>query len=180
MAKVEQQASVSENFVLRLTEVQCNLHAYIAYLVGDREAAKDVLQETNVVLWREAARYDESKPFLPWAKTVAYYQALSHIKKRAHEKLVFDEDLLLLLARADEAHREDNMENRLRVLDRCFAKLTRLQQSVMKFRYFHDWPVSRLAKKFAFSEAAASMFLTRIRRQLAECVETAAEAGGGR
>jgi RNA polymerase sigma-70 factor (ECF subfamily) len=164
--------SMSESFLLRLTDAQCDLHAYIVYLVGDREEAKDVLQETNIVLWREASRYDENKPFLPWAKAVAYYQALSHIKKRASNKLVFDEDLLLLLATVDDRRHED-MQERLRLLDVCFEKLTRLQQSVMKFRYFHDWPVRRLARKFAFSEAAASMLLTRIRRQLALCIETA-------
>jgi len=164
--------TASETFVRRLTQVQCDLHAYITYLVGNRDEASDVLQEANVVLWREAARYDENKPFLPWAKTVAYYQALSHLKKRSRDKLVFDEDLMLLLAATDQ-DRHDDMQERLRLLDVCFAKLTRQQQSLLKFRYFHDWPVRRLAKRFSFSEAAASMLLTRIRRQLARCIEAA-------
>lgn len=171
MAVTNKQHAVSETFLVRLTGVQCDLHAYLAYLVGNREEAKDVLQETNLVLWREAARYDEDKPFLPWAKSVAYYQALSHLKKRSRSKLVFDEDMLLLLASVDE-RRQDDMQERLRLLDGCFDKLTGLQQSVMKFRYFHAWPIRRLAKKFAFSEAAASMLLTRVRRQLAQCIES--------
>jgi RNA polymerase sigma-70 factor (ECF subfamily) len=171
--------TVSEAFLLRLTDAQCDLHAYLTYLVGNREEAKDVLQETNIVLWREASRYDEGRPFLPWAKTVAYYQALTHIEKRARDRLVFDEDLLLLLATADERH-HDGMEARLRLLDVCFNKLTRLQQSLIRFRYFHNWPVRRLAEKYAFSANSVSMLLTRIRRQLALCVEAGLkkEAGG--
>jgi RNA polymerase sigma-70 factor (ECF subfamily) len=171
MANANRQHTLSEAFLESLTGAQCDLHAYIAYLVGNREEAKDVLQETNLVLWREAARYDAEKPFLPWAKSVAYYQALAHLKKRSRSRLVFDEDLLLLLATADERHHDD-MQERLRLLDGCFEKLTHVQQSVIRFRYFHGWSIRRLAKKFAFSEAAGSMLLTRIRRQLAQCIET--------
>lgn len=161
----------SESFVIRLTEAQCDLHAYIAYLVGNRDEAMDVLQETNIILWREAARYNADKPFIAWAKSVAYYQALAHLKKKSRDRLVFDEDLLLLLATVDE-RRANDMQDRLRLLDICFEKLTAFQQSAMKFRYFHGWPVKRLAKRLNSSEAAASMLLTRIRRQLARCIET--------
>lgn len=168
----------SESFVMRLTEAQCDLHAYIAYLVGNRDEAMDVLQETNIVLWRESARYDTDKPFIAWAKAVAYYQALAHLKKKSRDKLVFDEDLLLLLATVDE-RRENDMQERLRMLDVCFEKLTAFQQSVMKFRYFHGWPVKRLAKRLNASEAAASMLLTRIRRQLARCIETSLSGEAG-
>ena len=161
--------NTSESFVVLLTNAQCDLHAYITYLVGNRDQARDVLQETNVVLWREASRYDGVRPFLPWAKAVAYYQVLTYLKKRSRERLIFDEDLMLLLAEADVGYHDD-MQERLRMLDVCFKKLTHLQQSLMKFRYFHEWPVRRLALKFAFSEAATSMLLTRIRRQLAECI----------
>jgi RNA polymerase sigma-70 factor (ECF subfamily) len=162
--------SVTESFVVLLTNAQCDLHTYIAYLVGNRDEARDVLQETNLVLWREASRYDGVRPFLAWAKAVAYYQALSHLKKRSRDRLVFDEELVLLLAESDAGHHE-GMQARLRMLDVCFAKLTHLQQSVMKFRYFRNWSVRRLAARFAFSEAAGSMLLTRVRRQLAECIE---------
>lgn len=162
--------SDSESFVVLLTNAQCDLHAYIAYLVGNRDEARDVLQETNLVLWREASRYDNARPFLAWAKAVAYYQALSHLKKRSRDRLVFDEDLMLQLAEADAGHHGD-MQERLRMLDVCFKKLTHVQQSVMKFRYFRNWPVRRLAVRFSFSESAASMLLTRIRRQLAACID---------
>lgn len=163
-------SKVAESFVMLLTSVQYDLHTYIAYLVGNPDEAMDVLQETNLVLWREAARYDEKRPFLAWAKTVAYYQVLTHFKKRSRDRLVFDEDMVLLLAEADTGH-HSGMQERLRLLDVCFKKLNQMQQAVMKWRYYRDWPVHRIAQKYDCSEASVSMLLTRTRRALAECIE---------
>ena len=160
----------TESFVMLLTSVQCDLQTYIAYLVGNPDDAQDILQETNLVLWREAARYDAKRPFLAWAKTIAYYQVLTFFKKRSRDRLVFNEDMVLLLAEADAEH-HTNMQERLLLLDFCLKKLTQMQKAVLKWRYYHDWPVRRIAKKYACSEAALSMLLTRTRRALAECIE---------
>ncbi|MDD4623347.1 MAG: sigma-70 family RNA polymerase sigma factor [Kiritimatiellae bacterium] len=160
----------AESFVVLLTGAQCDLQTYIAYLVGNPDDAQDILQDTNLVLWREASRYDAKRPFLAWAKTVAYYQVLTFFKKRSRDRLVFDQDMVLLLAEADSGH-HTGMQERLLLLDACFKKLTQMQRAVMKWRYYRDWPVRRIAKKFECSEASISMLLTRTRRALAECIE---------
>ena len=60
--------------VERLTEIQGRLFAYIYSLLADAEAARDVLQETNRLLWRRAGNYDAARDFLPWAMTHAFNQ----------------------------------------------------------------------------------------------------------
>jgi len=164
--------SVDESFVVLLTSAQCDLHAYVAYLLGGRDEARDVMQETNLVLWREAARYDPTRPFLPWAKSIAYYRVLTHLKKKSRERLVFDEDMVMRLAEVDAGHHDD-LHDRLKLLDGCLEKLTPTQRAVIKYRYHMNWAVQQIARKFACSDAAMSMMLTRIRRALAACLKQA-------
>mgnify|MGYP001197265003 CR=1 FL=1 len=81
-------------FAWELTQAQGNLFVYLCALTGNADAARDVLQETNLALCREAERFDPSRPFLPWGRAVAYYQVLSWRKKQFRERLVFDDELL--------------------------------------------------------------------------------------
>ena len=64
-------AAETERFVNHLTSAQAVLYAYITSLLGDRESAKDVLQETNLVLWRKSAEFDEHKSFAAWSSGIA-------------------------------------------------------------------------------------------------------------
>ena len=54
-----QQASShnTDAFVELMTAHQGRLYAYILTLLGDPDQANDVLQEANMVLWRNAAEY---------------------------------------------------------------------------------------------------------------------------
>ena len=55
----------AEQFVERLGSCQDRLFAYILMLLSNRDAALDVLQETNLVLWRKAAEFDRSRTSRP-------------------------------------------------------------------------------------------------------------------
>ncbi|MGH9485450.1 MAG: RNA polymerase sigma factor [Terriglobales bacterium] len=57
-------------------------------MLRERSAAEDVLQETFLVLWREAARFDVRAPSaLPWLLVVARNRALDRLRSalRSHE-----------------------------------------------------------------------------------------------
>jgi RNA polymerase sigma-70 factor, ECF subfamily len=64
--------SRAEDFVKYLTAHQRDLYTYInTLLVGD-SAALDVLQDTNLDLWKRMEDYDFDRPFLPRAYGFAY------------------------------------------------------------------------------------------------------------
>ncbi len=70
-------SSPPQEFLLLLTSHQSTLYASITALLGGVEGAQDVLQETNLVLLEKAGEFDLSRPFLPWALTVARFQMLA-------------------------------------------------------------------------------------------------------
>ena len=159
----------SEKFITELTSSQMALNAYILFLVGGIDDAKDILQEANLVLWREAQRYDESRPFLPWAKRIAYFQVKTWRTKKKRSKLVFDDELLQKIAVfADE---EPDMNMMLSALEKCFQKLNASQKAIITSRYTREKSVKSIADALRCTAASVSMLLFRVRDKLGRCVE---------
>ena len=88
----------SVDFLSHVSRAQRSLYAFILTLVRQSADAEDVLQETNVVLWRKAGEYDPTREFMPWALRIAQLQAMAHLKRQKRVPLTFDEPLLTVLA----------------------------------------------------------------------------------
>jgi len=161
---------VGYNPVMReLAESQFVLFAYICMLTGRSQDARDILQDANVTICRESARYDPTRPFLPWAKTIAYYQVRTHRRKQQRDRLVLDDDMLELVA-ADSDVEAQSAETELRFLDGCIDRLPEPLRQVVKARYLEQVSVTSLARQLGRSPNAISLLLMRARQALAECV----------
>ena len=77
-----------ENLLALITRHQAALHAYILSPLPNQAKADDVLQETNLVLWRKAADYDQAMPFMPWACRIAWFGSVRHATTRLGTALV--------------------------------------------------------------------------------------------
>ena len=91
-------ADSNSQFADQLVAIQKGLYAYILTLLPRPGEASDVLQETNVVLWRDAVRFQPGTDFRAWAYRVAYYQVLAQRRKHRRDRLRFGESLLTILA----------------------------------------------------------------------------------
>src|SRR5262245_8659861 len=87
-----------DEFIAQLTVSQPSLWAYIFSLLPDHAAAQDLLQETNLTLWRKADDFQPSTSFLAWSSQVAYFHVLSYRRRMRRDRLVFDENVLAYLA----------------------------------------------------------------------------------
>jgi len=88
----------SNQFVRLMTEHQGRLFAYIFSLLGNTDAANDVLQEVNVVLWRDSREFRPGSNFKAWAFRVAHFQVMAWRQRQIRDRLVFEDDLLEALA----------------------------------------------------------------------------------
>jgi len=157
-------------FVERLTHHQRDLAAYIHALVGHWADTEEVLQETNTRLWEQQERYDVSRPFLPWARTVAHYQVLAHRTNRRRRRMQFNQDLIETLARETETM-SDHLEARRHALDACVEKLTDSARRLVELCYFGGLKIRDVASRLGRGEAATYKQLARARRTLHECIE---------
>ena len=162
----------SAEFVTQITRSQRQLHAFILSMVWNPADADDVLQQTNLVLWEKAAEFDDSRPFLPWAMRFAQLQALAWLKRRQRQqrRLVFDDDLVRLLA-DESAADEPVFETRRHALALCLQKLGPEQRELIARRYEPEASVKALAEAGGTTPKAVSDKLRRIRRALLDCIE---------
>lgn len=160
-------------FIRRLTESQAPLFAYIFVLIGDREAARDVLQETNVYLWNNADRYDLSTPFLAWAKTMAKFQVKKYrlYAQREGRKLLFDDAVCQAAAEHLEASPESDSERPLAAMEHCLSLLGQPDRELLSARYIHRESVRRVAERLCVSEPSLRERVYRLRKGLYNCIQ---------
>jgi RNA polymerase sigma-70 factor (ECF subfamily) len=160
----------TESFIELLTGAQSAVFGYVMSICHDPSLAKDIVQETNLTLWRKAEDFEEGTNFNAWACRTAYFHVLNHRRKQSREQLVFDEDVFDYLAERQEA-RSQHTDERLEALRACISALPPQQRDLIDRRYLPGATVQAIAKDDGKSEGAISQALFRIRTALQKCVE---------
>ena len=160
---------LSDEFILELTQVQQRLLSYIYRRVANREQAQEVLQQTNLVLCRKADDFELGTNFNAWAFAVAHYQILSHRQNVARERLVFSDEVFLVVDDRDE---ESLVREELkRILRFCYGKLSQVNQELMKLRYQDGLPFEQVANELNKKIGAVKVQVHRIRLNLKKCAQ---------
>src|SRR5437588_7290632 len=87
-----------EGFVRELTAAQSSLWAYVLTLHPDPVAAQDILQQTNLTLWRKAKDFQAGSSFFGWASKAAYFHVLTYRRGMRRDRLVFNDEVFAYLA----------------------------------------------------------------------------------
>lgn len=161
--------SPSADFLAKVTRSQRPLYGFIVTLIGGGVDAEDILQETNLVLWRKAAEYDPTRDFMSWAMRIAQLQAMAHLKKR-RRRPVFDTDLLERIAE-DSIEDRDLADVRRQALAACLQKLPEKHRQLVARRYEPGASVIAMAAEVGSQPKAVSEMLRRIRHSLLECIQ---------
>lgn len=159
----------SEHFVRELTRGQNGVFAFILSLVGNPDAARDILQETNLVLWRKSGEFREGSNFMAWAVTVARWEVLAWRRDHARDRHVFNDDLLDTLTE-ESAEAADDPDEKQRAFEACLDGLPLHQRELLDARYAPGGSVQDIASSRGQSAGALSVTLSRIRKALADCI----------
>jgi RNA polymerase sigma-70 factor (ECF subfamily) len=162
--------NATERFVQHLTEIQTRLLAYIAMLLGDPAAARDVLQETNLVLWRKASEFTDGTDFGAWARSIAKYQVLAYLRDAKRDRHLFEEHLVDAIS-VDAEPESQGLEVRHAALQVCLEKLTQHQRTLLDRRYTEGCSIQQIAENSRRTVGSVAMSLSRIRQTLLECIE---------
>ncbi len=159
-----------EQLVALMTRHQAALSAYIFSLLPHQAQADDVLQETNLVLWRKAADYDPALPFMPWACRIAHFQVKAALRDASRDRHVFDTELIDLLAEED-PHDPEATSKLDQALRGCLELLPAEKRELILHRYQPESSVHEMAATRKLSPGALSGQLHRIRQLLESCIE---------
>ena len=159
----------SMDFTELMASHQPALLAYVRSLVADPDVAKDVLQQTNLVLLKKARDFQPGSNFSAWAHRVAYFEVLTQRRTMGRERIVFDEALLEKIATTAE-QRSDHFEDRREALRECMKSLPEKQRELLTRRFVDQKKVAAIARLSGINGNAVSQQIFRAKSNLLKCV----------
>ncbi|MEM8954430.1 MAG: sigma-70 family RNA polymerase sigma factor [Verrucomicrobiota bacterium] len=161
----------NQAFTDLMREHQGPLRGYVLSMMGgDHAATDDVLQETNLVLFKKADQFEVGTSFMAWASRVAFFEVMRARRQMSRDRLVLDDGLLDLVA-AEAEVQGDRYEAKSKALAFCLRKLGERQRAMVLKRYYHGRTVAELAAETGQRANAVSQLLFRARQALMACVE---------
>lgn len=158
-----------DEFVRLLAQNQRRLYVYVHTLVPNPADTEEVLQNTNLVLWREFGKFETGTNFAAWACRVALNQVLAWRKKRQRDRLQFSDAFLGAVA-AEADRSADALEERCRALAGCVEKLPADHREMVRVRYTEGGSIEATAAALHRTVEATYRALSRIRHVLHDCV----------
>ena len=170
-------AAPAFDLAVEIAAIQPRLYGYILKRLADREQTLEVLQRTNLVICDKASQYQHGSSFTAWAFTIAKLQLMAYRKSETSGRIVFTDQVCDLLDRptTQEAH---SVDERIALLKRCLDRLASQDIELVQKRYRDGQPIAKIAIALSKSVDAVGMRLSRIRRQLADCVRQAMNREG--
>lgn len=163
-------AQRAEKFATLLGTAQRKLFLYILSLAGNPADAEDILQETNLVLWRKFAEFREGTDFVAWATKVAFYEVLKFRERQGRQGQCFSDSLLELLS-ADATRLLQEADARREALIYCLGKLRPAIRRMIELRYQLEADVRKVAEQIGRSVEATRRALHRARTALLKCIQ---------
>lgn len=171
--------AASPEFVQLLTSHQADLWAYILALLPGHPDVKEILQKTNLVLWKNHESFVPGTNFRAWAMAVARFEVKAHLKSMSRRPcFVFDEEVLDRLAE-DAVEVMPQATARLNALEQCLGGLRPEDRELIDYRYRRVGGLDEYAARSRRSVSALSVTLYRLRAILRRCIAGKLDAAGG-
>ncbi len=159
-----------ERFAKLLATCQRRVFLYVLGLLHNAADAEEVLQETNLVLWRKFDQYQPGTSFDRWACRIAQYEVLKFREKKARGERLFSNEFVERLAHQTERDWE-SLDARRAALAVCLGKLNEKDRQLVTQRYQEGATTRSVARAFGRSFQGARRSLHRIRMALLACIE---------
>ena len=165
-------------FVELLTLHQRTVYGFIYTLVPNAADAEDLLQQTSLILWQKFEEFDANRSFSAWACGIAHFTVLDHLKKMRRSRVVFDDELMALLAETRQNREQVHLADRTRLTE-CIEELSEADRKLIKLCYTANRTIKAAAAAMDRPVNAVYMSLVRVRRLLGNCIRrTSTEEGG--
>ncbi len=154
--KLVQQYSRGNNeaFDALLERYQSRLLSYIVQLVGNRQLAEDIFQETFVkaIVTIRQGNYTESGKFGAWLSRIARNLVIDHFRQERAEPTVSSDngevDILNRKELSDITIEDDIIDTQIRQdVRRLIRELPDLQRQVLVMRYYRNLSFKEIAEK---------------------------------
>ena len=160
----------SDEFIDLITSFQGRLYGFILSLLGDPDQANDVLQETNIILWKKSNEFTPGTSFKAWSFRVASFQVMAYRQKKLRDRLIFDDSFFANIVN-EAKDIDEQFSAKQKTLDACMQKLNIRHRELIDKRYCHGFSVKKIAEDLQQTANAITQTLFRARKNLIDCVK---------
>ncbi len=155
-----------------LAKAQRPLLAFLHALSGGPlQVAEALRSDVNLVLMRQRDRYDESRPFLPWARTLAVLEYKHWISARQRDRHSFSEETMALLAETPAPEEAETPQDRLlELLDEARKELTPEMNFLLTRYYWYNESLSEIGRQLNRTPGSLARSLAYIRGNIRKAI----------
>jgi RNA polymerase sigma factor CnrH len=156
---------------------KADLYRLARRYTGSRDAALEVVQESFVAAWRALGRYDRTRSFRAWLRTIALNKCRDRARQSALRRAIFghaDVDGPEARSRADDARDPEATllsREQLVALDRALTLLPPALKEPLILTAFQGLSQQEAARMLGLSAKAVEIRVYRARRRLAELLQ---------
>jgi RNA polymerase sigma-70 factor, ECF subfamily len=157
-------------FEMLYTQTAAKLFGVAVRIVGQREEAEEVLQESFVAVWQRAGDYDAARGSVTgWLTTIVRHCAIDHLRRRAGrpESRSAPEDLLLKFAAGESTDRGAELS----VLQRCLGELDEQPRRAVLLAYVYGFTREEIAADRAVPVGTIKSWIRRSIERLKRCLD---------
>lgn len=148
------------------------LLATVKAIVRDPHRAEDTFSDVTLEIVRCWNKFDQTRPFGPWARGLARRVALGNLRRAGREIPSLDEEVLELLgAEMENRGGETLFEQYKARLNECLGKLSDGARRLIRERYFEQRSYVELAAGENKTIGSLYVAFTRIHQSLARCLK---------
>ncbi len=145
-------------FDVLLNRYKSNIHAYIYYIVRDRDLTEDIFQETfvKVIMTIKQGRYTENGKFKAWITRIAHNLIIDHFRQERNENTISNDEVEVDLFN-DMRLCEGTVEDHL-VQAQVFSDVKKMveylpdnQREVLEMRYYQNMSFKEIADRTGVS-----------------------------
>jgi RNA polymerase sigma-70 factor (ECF subfamily) len=162
----------TNNFNSSLKDVQSDLFYFIFSILSHRQDAEDVLQKTNLILFKKQKTFNvKLGSFKNWALNIAKFQVMAHRTDLARSKVCLSNELTDIFSL--EAVDYNTLEIKRNALNKCYKKLPKHMVEIAELRFKQDMSIKDISRSINRPIGAVSGTLYRIRENIKKCINNA-------
>ncbi len=124
------------------------VYSLVLRILQQAGTAEEVVQDVFLQLWRNAARYDESRgPFVPWLLTLARNRALDHLRLKSERQRRREDQTeeLPAISIAPEYEKQLDKKRRAERVRALMGELNPQQKKAIELAYFQGLSHTEIA-----------------------------------
>jgi RNA polymerase sigma-70 factor (ECF subfamily) len=120
--------------------------------------------------WKQ---FEVGSDFMKWARSIARFEILKYRRGVSRDRLVFNEELIELLANSSEAmEAELSSQDYIESLQLCIDRLPEKSKKIIEVVYQSEKTIKQIAEEIGKSATSLYKTVDRIRKKLKSCIES--------